>query len=171
MKTPPGKNQQRFKSEIGIDVEDKMLSNLQSLINILQQKDELPILYVIIDEYDDFANQPITTHKDKLHRQLTSDESFLKTFFKTPKEGRETGTTANVFITGVLPIAIYDMASGRNIANFITPDTEFEAMLGFTKNEVNKLLAEAYHGYEIEPALHPPPWKRLLKAITAAAIL
>jgi hypothetical protein len=44
----------------------------------------------------------------------------LKTFFKTLKHGRKSGTIADVFITGVLPITIDDMASGYNIANFIT---------------------------------------------------
>jgi hypothetical protein len=51
---------------------------------------------------------------------------FLKTFFKALKEGRKTGSIANVFITGVLPITMDDLSSGFNIANFITLDPEFE---------------------------------------------
>ena len=84
----------------------------------------MPPVYVVIDEYDNFANQLITGHKDWLYRELTTDDSFLKTFFKTLKEGREAGTIANVFVTGVLPITMDDLASGFNIATFLTLDPE-----------------------------------------------
>ena len=94
----------------------------------------LKSLLNIIDEYDNFANQLITANKDSLYRQLTADDSFLKTFFKTLKEGRELGTIANIFITGVLPIAIADMTSGFNIASFIILNPRFENMLGKTFN-------------------------------------
>jgi hypothetical protein len=152
MRKVVGKNPQWFQDEISIDVKDKMLFNLKSLLNVIEINDELPKLYVIIDEYDNFANQLITAHKDTLYHELTGDDSFLKTFFKTLKEGRKTGTIANVFITGVLPITIDDMASGYNIASFITLDPEFEAMSGFTQAEVDKLLDDVYHDYEIDPA-------------------
>jgi hypothetical protein len=153
MKAFVGRNQQWFKSQISIDVKDKMLFNLQWLLNVLEENKELPRLYVIIDEYDNFANKLITTHKDSLYHELTGDGSFLKTFFKTLKEGRKMGTINNVFVTGVLPIAIDDMASGYNIANFITLQTKFEQMLGFTQKEMEQLLDEVYCDYEIEPAI------------------
>ncbi|MCP4158403.1 MAG: AAA family ATPase, partial [bacterium] len=91
---------------------------------------ELPELYVIIDEYDNFANQLITAHKDTLYRELTADDSFLKNFFKTLKNGSKSGTISRVFITGVLPITIDDLSSGYNIANFLTLKQEFETMMG-----------------------------------------
>ena len=146
-----GRNQPWFKGQVSIDVKDKTSSNLQSILNLILQNDDLPPLYVIIDEYDNFANQLITAHKDHLYHELTADDSFLKTFFKTLKEGRKTGAIANVFITGVLPITIDDMASGYNIANFITLEPEFEEMSGFTSDEVHQLLDEIYHDYEIDP--------------------
>jgi len=112
----------------------------------------LPPLYVIIDEYDNFANKLVTSHKDPLYQEVTTESSFLKTFFKTLKTGREIGAITNIFITGVLPITIDDMASGYNIANFITLDSEFEAMLGFTETEVGHLLDQVYRDYDIDPA-------------------
>ncbi len=151
MKMVVGRNQPWFKGQVSIDVKDKTSSNLQSILNLILQNDDLPPLYVIIDEYDNFANQLITAHKDHLYHELTADDSFLKTFFKTLKEGRKTGAIANVFITGVLPITIDDMASGYNIANFITLEPEFEEMSGFTSDEVHQLLDEIYHDYEIDP--------------------
>lgn len=109
-------------------------------------------LYIIIDEYDNFSNQLITGNKDLLYRELTAENSFFKTFFKTLKEGRKTGAIANVFITGVLPILIDELASGFNIATFITLRPRFEAMLGFTQAEVDHLLDQVYADYAIDPS-------------------
>ena len=121
--------------------------NLSRLLAFLASA-KLPPLYVIIDEYDNFANQLIIAHKDQLYRELTADDSFSKAFFKTLKDGRKTGAVANVFITGVLPITIDDLASGFNIANFLTLTPKFEAMLGFTQTEVEHLLDEVYQDYQ-----------------------
>lgn len=125
--------------------------NLSILLTVLRLHG-LPQLYVIIDEYDNFANQLVTGHKDHLYQQLTADESFFKSFFKALKEGRETGAIVNVFITGVLPILIDELASGFNIATIITLDPEFEAMIGFTQHEVDRLLDEVYADYALDPA-------------------
>lgn len=83
---------------------------------------------------------------------MIADGGFLKTFFKTLKTGRENGTIQNVFITGVLPIAIDDMASGFNVASFITLHPKFENMLGFTQTEMDNLLDEIYRDCAIDPA-------------------
>jgi len=152
MRNVVNRNRSWFKDQINIEVKGKTSSNLKWLLNAILENDDLPRLYVIIDEYDNFANQLITAHKDHLYHELTADDSFLKTFFKILKEGRKTGAIANVFITGVLPITIDDMASGYNIASFITLEPDFEDMSGFTSVEVKKLLDEIYHDYEIDPS-------------------
>jgi hypothetical protein len=139
---------QNFNDKLSLELKEDCSSNLQLLLNVLEENKELPRLYVIIDEYDNFANKLITAHKDSLYHELTGDGSFLKTL----KDGRETGTITNVFVTGVLPLAIDDMASGYNIGNFITLQTKFGQMLGFTQKETEQLLDEVYRDYEIEPA-------------------
>ncbi len=133
---------------------DHASANLDMLLHALKAYN-LPPLYIIIDEYDNFTNQLITAHHDQLYYELTADHSFLKTFFKTLKEGRKTGLIANVFITGVLPITIDDLASGFNIANIITLDPRFEQMLGFTQAEVTALLDQIYTDYKIDPTTRP----------------
>jgi len=125
--------------------------NLRQLFQYIAMSG-LPPVYVIIDEYDNFANHLITTHQDHLYRQLMADDSFLKSFFKILKEGRKTGVVANVFMTGVLPMMIEELASGFNIAQIITLDPEFEYLLGFTQAEVDTLLDEVYRDYAFDPA-------------------
>jgi len=131
-----------------INAQNEASANLESLLDWIAMNN-LPPLYVIIDEYDNFANQLITARKDHLYHQLTGDDSFLKTFFKTLKEGRKTGAIANVFITGVLPVTMDELASAFNIASFITLDKTFDSMLGFTQSEVDSLLSDICRDYDI----------------------
>ncbi|MFP4348296.1 MAG: AAA family ATPase [Desulfococcaceae bacterium] len=140
-----------FRKRIEIDFEKSAAANLEGILNLIR-KHQLPALYAIIDEYDNFANQLIVENKDRLYRELTRSDGFLKTFFKTLKEGRKTGAVANVFVTGVLPITMDELASGFNIASFITLEPEFETMMGFTQEETDRLLDEIYGDHEIDPA-------------------
>ncbi|MCP4348097.1 MAG: AAA family ATPase [Desulfobacterales bacterium] len=150
MKTLVSLNKDWFQNQVEIEVKGNTSSNLKAILNNIHEH-KIP-LYVIIDEYDNFANQLVIYNKDRLYYELMRDDSFLKTFFKTLKEGRKNGSVANVFVTGVLPITMDDLASGFNIATFITLDPEFENMLGFTHTEINTLLDEVYKDYQIDPA-------------------
>ena len=49
-----------------------------------------------------------------------------------------------------MPITIDDLASGFNIADFITLDRRFEAMAGFTQSEVDHLLDRIYADYQLD---------------------
>jgi len=140
-----------LQNRVTVDFQKNASANLEALLQTVESYG-LPPLYVIIDEYDNFANQLITSRQDYLYRELTADDSFLKTFFKVLKEGRKTGAIANVFVTGVLPITMDELASGFNIARFITLSDRFEAMLGFTQREVDGLLNEIYEDHGLDPS-------------------
>ncbi len=149
-----------FQDNITIDIEqnhnqnnikNSASANLGRILHYIDKKN-LPPLYIIIDEYDNFANQLIIARNNALYHELTADDGFLKTFFKIMKEGRKTGAISNVFITGVLPITMDELASGFNIARFITLHPRFENMLGFTQAEVDTLLDEIYSDYEFDPS-------------------
>jgi hypothetical protein len=137
-----------FQYPVTIDFNQSASSNFDTILHAVSLGN-LPPLYVIIDEYDNFANQLITGRKDELYRQLTADDGFLKTFFKALKEGRKTGSISNIFITGVLPITIDELASGFNIASYITLEKGFENMLGFTQIELDALLDDICRDYAI----------------------
>lgn len=146
LQTMVGLSDDYLKDKVAVDLEDSLTDNLARVLSFIREH-RLPSLYLLIDEYDNFANQLITAHKDELYRGLTADDSFLKTFFKTIKAGRKTGAIAHVFITGVLPITMDDLASGFNIATYLTLDPTFENMLGFTQAELERLLDEVYADY------------------------
>ncbi|HOJ96420.1 MAG TPA: AAA family ATPase, partial [Methanospirillum sp.] len=133
-----------------IRMDDPASLNLSICLGYLKASGAPPV-YVIIDEYDNFVNQLITQSHDHLYSEITSGDSFLRAYYKVLKAGRQSGSVANIFITGVLPVTIDDLSSAYNIATFITLDPVYEHMLGFTQNEVDTLMDEVYRDYEINP--------------------
>jgi len=135
-----------------VDLEGNVEDNLQNLLLYIAAMD-IPPLFVIIDEYDNFANQLILRYQEQLYRELTAEDGFLKAFFKVLKRGRETDALVNVYITGILPVTMDDLASAFNVATFLTLDPDFESMVGFTQDEVDKLLDEIFEEHEFPVAI------------------
>ena len=106
-------------------------------------------LYVLIDEYDNFANTVLAHHGEQAYRTFTHGGGFYRNFFATLKAGAEQsdGGLERLFITGVSPITMDDVTSGFNIGSNISLDPRFNELLGFTEQEVRGLL-ETYrrHG-------------------------
>ena len=116
-------------------------------------------LYVLIDEYDNFANTVLAYHGEEAYQAFTHGGGFYRNFFATLKDGtgHSEGGLERMFITGVSPITMDDVTSGFNIGTNISLEPRFDQMLGFTEAEVQQLL-ELYrdHGafnQEIEAAL------------------
>ena len=57
----------------------------------------LPKAYILIDEYDNFTNQLLTSYNDSLYEEVTTSDSFLLTFFKVIKAGIGEGTIRTCF--------------------------------------------------------------------------
>jgi len=140
-----------FQNMISLNENKSAIYNLKTILGAISSTN-LPSLFVIIDEYDNFANKLIVSNKKNLYSYLMDDDSFFKVFFKTLKQGRKEGQIFNVFITGVLPIAIDDLSSGFNIGTIITLEPMFENMLGFTQSEVDTLLDEIFNDYKLDPS-------------------
>ena len=116
-------------------------------------------LYVLIDEYDNFANTVLAYHGTEAYQSFTHGGGFYRNFFATLKDGagQSDGGLERMFITGVSPITMDDVTSGFNIGKNISLRPEFNDMLGFTEEEVRNLL-EMYrdHGVfnqDVEAAL------------------
>ena len=98
-------------------------------------------LYLLIDEYDNFANTILAHHGANAYQELTHGSGFYRNFFAALKGGAGRGGLARLFITGVSPITLDDVTSGFNIGKNISLRPEFNAVLGFTEDEVRSLLA------------------------------
>ena len=140
-----------------IRASDSVNSQLNELF--LYAGDQGIPLYVLIDEYDNFANTVLAYHGEEAYQAFTHGGGFYRNFFATLKDGTgySEGGLERMFITGVSPITMDDVTSGFNIGKNISLHPEFNDMLGFTEEEVRNLL-EMYRDYgvfnqEVEAAL------------------
>ncbi len=98
-------------------------------------------LYVLIDEYDNFANTVLAHRGREACESFTHGGGFYRNFFAALKAGAgEAGGLERLFITGVSPITMDDVTSGFNIGENVTLEPELNDVLGFTEPEVRELL-------------------------------
>ncbi|HLP62832.1 MAG TPA: AAA family ATPase [Candidatus Deferrimicrobium sp.] len=111
-----------------------------TFLNYCKRKEQK--LYVIIDEYDNFANTILSEAGEQAFEEITHGGGFLRAFFN----GLKAGTTdidapiSRLFITGVSPITMDDVTSGFNIGSNISLHSDLNEMLGFTHAEVETMI-------------------------------
>ena len=99
-------------------------------------------LYVLIDEYDNFANTVLAYHGAEAYHSFTHGGGFYRNFFAALKGGadRSGGGLERLFITGVSPVTMDDVTSGFNIGKNLSLHPDFNEMVGFTEPEVRHLV-------------------------------
>ena len=129
---------QKYELDFLVNKEQSAEGMLNSLFEAfkLQKKDEK--IYVIIDEYDHFANELLGFQTDKF-KDLVSKNGKVRKWYEILKKGTET-VVDRIFITGVAPITLDSLTSGFNICSDKTRDRQLNEMLGFTKREIVELL-------------------------------
>ena len=128
----------RYNLEFHVNKEDEaenILDNLFKSFYIQKPQDKI---YVIIDEYDHFANELLGFNPEQF-RGLVSKNGKVRKWYEILKKGTET-VVDRIFITGVAPITLDSLTSGFNIGTDITQDEEFNEMIGFTEEELKKIL-------------------------------
>ncbi len=95
-------------------------------------------LYLLIDEYDNFANEVMTSRHQSQTRYeaLVRGEGIIKTIFKAVKAAAEGQGLERVFITGVAPLVMSDITSGYNVVKNISQSPKFHRICGFLPSEV-----------------------------------
>ena len=123
---------------------------------------DLPPVYILIDEYDNFTNQLLTSYNDPLYEKVTTADSFLRTFFKVIKAGIGEGSIRTCFCTGVLPVTMDDLTSGYNIAEILTLESDFINMLGFTHAETDAYLRYVLDKYTGSQERYDEIWQLIV---------
>ena len=116
-----------------------MLSHL----NVMAQRTGQQI-YLFIDEYDHFTNDILADPAIALaYKTQTHGTGALRQFFNVVKGGSDS-SIKRAFITGVSPVTMDDLTSGFNIGTNYTTQPEFNAMVGFTEEEVREISQILY---------------------------
>ncbi len=145
----------KYNLKIKIDMERPAHKNLGFIFEYCKKKSIS--LYVMIDEYDNFINN-LLMHSQTDYKKLVSSksEAIYKEFFKLLKAGTGDNSSSlkKMFITGVSPLAMYDVTSGSNIGTNLTNEYAFNDAVGVTKEELAKLLKH----YNITNKLNIDNW-------------
>ena len=96
-------------------------------------------IYLLIDEYDHFANQLMANQLNDF-KEIVNKGGFVRVFYETLKKAAMNGLIKRLFITGVSPITLDSLTSGFNIATDLSLIDDFHNMMGFTDAEVRHLL-------------------------------
>jgi len=123
---------------------------IRSFQSVLAAISQTPYrLYLLIDEYDNFANELMMGGAETnpaRYKALLSAESSLKTLFRTVKSASSGQGLERVFITGVSPVLMSDITSAYNVAENIYLEPAFNELCGFRESElasvVNQIVAE-----------------------------
>ena len=121
----------------------------------------LPPIYVIIDEYDNFTNELVVSNRDAEYDAICGHDnvggllrdSFFKAFFKSFKAGLEEGNVGRTYFTGVLPITLDDLSSGFNVGTVVSLRKNLLGMVGFTQAQVEKYVERVFADYGFDPSL------------------
>ena len=113
-------------------------------------------LYIMIDEYDHFANA-ILSNRQVFHK-ITSKEGFVRSFYEVFKAHTNDSCIDRIFITGVTSltydtlVALDSLTSGFNIAQNVSMYPELNEMTGFTSEETKTLFKELEVNNEVSPS-------------------
>ena len=125
---------------------------LKMLVGLMQGRREK--LYVLIDEYDTFANALLSANETDLYEKITDHFGFVRAFYRTLKAGADSSVVSRVFMTGGTPILLDDLVTGFNVATNISNDANFNALAGFTHTDVERAVDELLGDMpELRPAI------------------
>ena len=98
-------------------------------------------IYVLIDEYDNFANT-LLADSESNYKDLTHGDGFFRLFFNNLKSVTNDNDAAvsRIMISGVTPLTLSDVTSGYNIGMNISMDSSFNSLAGFTETEYRQML-------------------------------
>jgi hypothetical protein len=151
------------KGYIQINQED----TIDSFFSMLSAVRQTPYrLYLLIDEYDNFANEVMMGRGEinpERYQTLTSAESLVKALFKTVKSASGGLGLERVFITGASPILLSDMTTAYNVAENIYFQPEFNDLCGFKQAELEAVLKKVV----VECGLKPEDAKDALLIMQA----
>ena len=129
---------EKYKMDFYINEDDEAENILDNLFKAFYIQKSNEKIYVIIDEYDHFANELLGFNTNQF-KDLVSKNGKVRKWYEILKKGTET-VVDRIFITGVAPITLDSLTSGFNISSDKTRDRDFNEMLGFTQEELIKTM-------------------------------
>jgi len=126
--------------ETPVKIENSAVRTFENLLAAIRQTPHK--LYLMIDEYDNFANE-ILIGDEPTYRRLIGADGPFKRLMKQVKAATEGRGVERLFLTGVTPVVLSDLTSGLNIAKNVSLEEDLDALCGFKESEVRELVEQA----------------------------
>ena len=131
---------EKYNLDFYINKEDEAENILDNLLKAFYIQKQGEKIYVIIDEYDHFANELLGFNTNQF-KNLVSKNGKVRKWYEILKKGTES-VIDRIFITGVAPITLDSLTSGFNICSDKTQDRSLNEMIGFTEKELKEIMEE-----------------------------
>lgn len=120
-----------------------ILEDTENLMNRFFSIIEKDNIYLLIDEYDNFANSILGSDIDKF-KDIICKGGFVRSFYESIKEATQSGAIDRFFITGVTAITLDSLSSGFNMSDNITNHRDYNSLAGFTIDETKFALENIF---------------------------
>ena len=131
---------EKYNLDFFVNSNEEAENILDDLIKAFKIQKSEEKIYVIIDEYNHFANELLGFNTNQF-KNLVSKNGKVRKWYEILKEGTES-VVNRIFITGVAPITLDSLTSGFNIGSDKTQNDAFNEMMGFTEEELKELMEE-----------------------------
>ena len=112
---------------------------IQTFFSIHKTKNIPYKIYLLMDEYDHFANELFSLDINRF-QNIVSRTGFVRKTYELIKNAMGEGVVDRNFMTGVAPLTVDAMTSGFNTVTHLTLRNEFHNLMGFTKQEVEAIM-------------------------------
>lgn len=136
------KNKTLLKKQIDVKNDNSMWSFYSLLSCVLSTPYKL---YLLIDEYDSFANSVLVSCGKSEYQALVGSDGLLRYIFREFKSATRGNGVDRIFATGVSPVVMSDISSGANILQNRSQAIQLNNLCGLTHEEVKQLLLQTCH--------------------------
>ena len=112
---------------------------MQRFFELYKSKGKPHPLYILIDEYDQFANELVALDADRFQAVIGST-GYVRKVYEMIKNAVNEGTVNRFFATGVSPLTVDSLTSGFNISTSLGLELDYHDLMGFKRDEVAYIL-------------------------------
>ena len=122
-----------------IEIVDTPANMLQLFFNFYKAKNIPHPIYILIDEYDQFANELVGMDTERF-QDMIGRTGFVRKVYEMIKNAANEGVVNRFFATGVSPLTVDSMTSGFNISSSLNYEIDCHDLMGFHTHEVEDIM-------------------------------
>ena len=127
------------KDKAKIEATDMPANMMQTFLSLYKGQNTPYKLYILIDEYDQFANELVALDADRF-QAIIGSTGYVRKVYELMKNAANEGVMSRFFATGVSPLTVDSLTSGFNISTSLGLELDYHDLMGFKRDEVAYIL-------------------------------